>query len=357
MIDPTDAPDGILESQTLVLVGNAGQEHVGAHLCRAAEKLRLAVHLCDTRQAYAGPTWLRRFNWRLRGRRPNHLHSFSRQVVEACQEQRPKWLLSTGLAPIDAQALEAIGKLGVRRLNFLTDDPWNRVHRAGWFWAALRLYDHVFTPRRANIDQLRALAGPRVSYLPFAYAPGIHFPEPPHGAAEQSQFDADVVFAGGADRDRVPFMSALIRAGFRVDLYGGYWDRFPDTARRALGNADPATLRKATHGARIALCLVRRANRDSHVMRSFEVPAMLGCMLAEDTDDHRLLFGPDRQAVAYFTDPQEMVGRVRELLAAGPAVRRQLAEEAQERIVGGKHTYGDRLRAMLLADNRPGASR
>lgn len=353
MRSSAESQAGPLKGRSLVLVGNPDAEHVGAHLRLAAEALRLRVDLCDTKQAFVGPAWRTRFNWWLRGHRPSQLRAFSRRVVELCRERRPDWLLSTGLAPIDAEALESIGALGVRRLNFLTDDPWNPAHRAQWFSAALPHYDHVFTPRRANTGMLRSLGGPRVDYLPFAYAPAAHFPELPEDATEQGRFAADVVFAGGADRDRVTYVAALIGAGFRVDLYGGYWDRFPETRPRALGFAGPRTLRKAIGGASIALCLVRRANRDGHVMRSFEIPAMRGYMLAEDTDDHRDFFGPDGQTVTFFTDAEQLVTRVQGALAEAAEMRHERARRAHEHIVGGENTYQDRLRTMLLIGSSP----
>jgi spore maturation protein CgeB len=99
--------------------------------------------------------------------------------------------------------------------------------------------------------------------------------------------------------------------------------------------------------ARVCLNLVRRANRDDHVMRSFEVPAMRGCMVTEDTPTHRALFGAEGEAVMYFQSVDELVAATRGLLGA-PSAQRRLAEAAHTRIVKGQHTYGDRLEQMLL---------
>ena len=44
-------------------------------------------------------------------------------------------------------------------------------------------------------------------------------------------------------------MAELLRAGFRVALYGGYWNRYPETRCVARGLADPLTVRKAIAGA------------------------------------------------------------------------------------------------------------
>jgi spore maturation protein CgeB len=343
----------------LLLVGNPNSMHVGAHLARAAAGSGCRVRLVDVRRAYEAPGWRRRVDWWLRGRRPSRLRAFSREVVDQCRESRPGWMLATGLAPIRASALEALEELGVQRLIYLTDDPWNSRHRAEWFMEALPLYDLVFSPRRANLSDLERLGCRVVRYLPFAYAPEVHYPDPPATPDEALAFASDVVFAGAADADRVPYIQALLRSGFKVALYGGYWERFHSTRLHSRGHADPASLRKAIGGAKVALCLVRRANRDGLAMRSFEVPAIGACMLVEDTAEHREIFGPPDRAVAYFRSLDEMVQRMRRLLD-DPMERGRLASEAHRLILGGGHTYRDRLRRMLdpapeTSDTRAGA--
>jgi spore maturation protein CgeB len=330
----------------LLLVGNPDPVHVGAHLARAAAGSGYHVRLVDVRRAYEAPGWRRRVDWWLRGRRPSRLRAFSQEVVDRCRESRPGWMLATGLAPVEASALDALRALGVQRVLYLTDDPWNSSHRAQWFMEALPLYDLVFSPRRANLSDLERLGCRAVGYLPFAYAPEVHYPDPPATPDEARAFASDVVFAGGADADRVPYIQALLRSRFEVALYGGYWERFPSTRLYSRGHADPASLRKAIGGAKVALCLVRRANRDGLAMRSFEVPAIGACMLVEDTQEHREIFGPPDRAVAYFRSLDEMVQRMRRLLD-DPVERGRLASAAHRLIVGGGHTYRDRLRRML----------
>lgn len=343
----------------LLVVGNPEVFHVGGHLHRAARELGLDVRLCDTRRAFDGPRWLIRLGWRLRGRSPLRLRTFGRQVLATCEQFRPKWLLATGMAPLGASILDAIRQLGIRRLNYLTDDPWNPAHFAPWFLAALSRYDQVFSTRRANLQDLRSAGCANVAFLPFGYAPELHFPESPRGEAEELRFACDVVFAGGADRDRVRMLREVAREGFNVHLYGGYWSRFRETKRCARGHADPPTLRRAIAGAKVALCLVRRANRDGTSMRSFEIPAMKGCMLAEATEEHLELLGEEGEAALYFREVPEMLAKLRRLLADAEE-RRRLAEAANWRIVSGGHTYADRLTAMLGVQtgraSRPGST-
>ena len=338
--------------KSLIIVGNIGGTNVGPSFRRAANSLGFVVHYCDAARAFAAPSWIVRFNWWLRGHRPTYLRDFSREVLEICEKVRPRWLLCTGQVPVDARALRQIGALGVVRLNYLTDDPWNLAHRAPWFFDALTFYDNIFSVRRANLPNLTSHGCKVVEYLPFGFDPELFYPEAPSAPEEDSRLASDVVFAGGADRDRVPYIAALLKMGLRVGLYGSYWERYPETRMHTRGQADVRTLRLAIAGAKVALCPVRRANRDGNSMRTFEIPAVGSCMLTEDTWEHREIFGDDGKAVVYFRSIDEMLKKMRWLLV-NDQERKRLATAAHNLIVNGRNTYKDRLITMLKL-NEPG---
>jgi spore maturation protein CgeB len=87
-------------------------------------------------------------------------------------------------------------------------------------------------------------------------------------------------------------------------------------------------------------------------MRSFEIGAIGGCMLAQDTDEHRDISGPEGEAVIYFRDAKEAAQRAAALLCDS-SERKCLAVRLQRRIAGGAHTYAHRLRTMLrIASSR-----
>jgi hypothetical protein len=328
----------------MLIVGQQGGTNIGASLQRAAGRLRLTTDLVDVHTAASAPRWSRFLNWRLGGHRPARLNTCSRLVVAACRRFRPRWMLATGLVPLNARALEDIGAMGICRLNYLTDDPWNPTLRSRWALAALRHYDHVFSVRRANMADLVRHGCGRVTYVPFGFDRDLFFPEvPAHDPGDES---ADVLFVGGADRERVPFVAALGHLGVNVAVYGDYWSRFPQTRASHRGYGDVGTLRKATSEAKVSLCLVRRANRDGQVMRSYEAAALGACMLVEETPEHRELFGDDGETVVYFRTIDDMLGRLQYLLGA-PLERARLRRAVQQRVVDGAHTYDDRLESML----------
>ena len=98
-------------------------------------------------------------------------------------------------------------------------------------------------------------------------------------------------------------------------------------------------------GAAVSVNLVRRANRDDHVMRTFEIPACGGCMLTEPTATHRKLFKEGRE-VFFFDSPASFVGSIRSLLG-NPAAREQAAHAANIAVKKTGNRYDDRLVSIV----------
>jgi spore maturation protein CgeB len=330
--------------ERILIVGGVGGSNVGESLLRAAKRRGHDSELLDSASAYSAARIARSFYWYFRGRRPARLDSFGESLIERCDAFRPDVVITTGLAPVLDTVLSALRERKLRLLNFLTDDPWNRAHRAGWFLQALPQYDIVFSPRRANISDLKAAGCMHVHFLPFGHDPDLFFR--PNDIDRDALMASEVVFAGGADEDRVPYMRALYDSGLKLALYGDYWRRHRATRSFARGQADLPTLRRAIASAKVGLCLVRRANRDGNCMRTFEVPAIGTCMLTEDTAEHREIFGEEGEAVLYFHNIETMIAKAK-LLCGDSTLRNRLAERAQRTVVHGGHDYADRLEYML----------
>jgi spore maturation protein CgeB len=340
---------GISDSESSILiVGGTGLTQVGQAFFQSAQDLRMKAWQLDTAAAYQGNRLLRALSWRLFGHKPLRLRAFSNLVLQHCQAQRPSVLLSTGAAPISADVLLQAKKLGVVCANFSTDDPFSKSNGAHFFNESLKHYDWVFTPRRANMDELRAVCK-NVRYLPFGFD-AAHCVGDAIDGVTMRKLHSQVLIVGGADRERIPIAKSVVQAGFELALYGSYWDRDVSLRSFARGHAAPEVLRQATLAADIVLCLVRRANRDGHVMRSFEAAATGACLLVEDTPEHRDIFGLEGENVAYFGSETQMLTRIRELLAA-PQERARLSASVKKSIQAGRHTYTDRLQSLLSIMN------
>ncbi len=336
----------LVEQMRILLIGSRGGTHVGASFERAAGKLGYTITVLDPLQAYAGPRWLRSYNWWMHGRLPSRLAQFDADLLALADQNKVEVVLSVGISPPGREASKELRQRGIRLINYLTDDPWHSRLKATWFINALPEYDVVYTTKRALFGDLKKAGAPEVRFLPFAYDPELQYPAE-HGSDQlNGPQSIDIYFAGGGDSDRFPFLRALIQAGCKVAIHGGFWDRDPVIRNAWIGHANPEQLRNTTTVANVCLCLVRRANRDGHVMRTFEIAAMGRCILAEDTGEHREILGPEGECATYCLNESEMVEKAKWLLSH-PDERNRLAKALHHRITTGKNTYLDRLQAMV----------
>ncbi len=333
--EPTDG-----SGRRVVFIAYDAEGHVGHHLMQAADKMRIPYRVMSPALAFDAPWLVSKVNWHLRGHRPSRLEEFGRRAAEVARSIQATHVVATGIAPLPTHTIRTFRTMGLRVVNWLTDDPWNAAHKAPWFVETIPEYDVVFTPRAAVIDDLRKAGARSVEMMPFAYCHACHF------AAKKYEERSSVSFVGGADDDRVRYIRALTQGGVKVELYGGYWDRQRGLSDAARGFVDTAGYRAVVAGTALSLCLVREANRDSHVMRSYELPAMRACILAQDTADHRELYGPEGETVRYFAGALDIAAKAQELLR-DHAERERLAVAVHSRVVRPENSYYARLERML----------
>jgi spore maturation protein CgeB len=135
-----------------------------------------------------------------------------------------------------------------------------------------------------------------------------------------------------------------------VDVFGYRWERFLGASPnlqindQIVGEAMLRTLRSY----RIQLNFFRPHNADSHNMRTFEVPACGGIMLAEDSIEHREFYENNKEAF-YFRTHREMAELARHLLALPKCEAEAIRGAARRRSVVSGYSYHDRALQALAA--------
>jgi spore maturation protein CgeB len=287
---------------------------------------------------------IQKIGYRLLRRRPLTSWQFNRTLLNEALRFQPRLMLAVKGAYIRPAILRRIKQqTGAVLVNYATDDPFNRANATPDLTAGIPFYDLYACTKRAIMEDVRRAGCPNVAFVRFAYKPSVHFPESPATAAEAERFRSDVVLVGGADADRLPYVEALAgEPALTLALYGGYWNRYSGLRGYARGFAVGRDYRLALGASKIALCLVRRANRDGHAMRSLEIPACGAFMLAERTEEHLELYREGQDA-AFFETKAELVEKVRYYLSHEEE-RRRIAHNGFLRVTGGRHTYRDRMR-------------
>jgi spore maturation protein CgeB len=329
---------------SLLIVGQFDPEHTGFHFFRAAKELNLPHSILDDRAAKSRFSPLNRLAWNFRDKSYWNQKVFQKILLSDVESFRPSHLLVIGSSAIFSDTLIQLNQRNIVTTLFVTDDPWNVSLSSRWFFDSLKHFHLIATPRKSNLAQLRQHCNSSVFYLPFGYNPEVHFEEKTITQDEKEKYGCDIMFFGGADSDRYPYIKKLISEGFKIKLYGGYWEKDPITQPYAMGILGIKELRKAVKASKISLNLVRRANRDGHVMRSFEIPAMGGCPLNEATEEHREIFGSN--LIPMFQSEDEMLQLAKQLLASN-TLRAEWGKKAQTHVVTNNNTYRHRLETLL----------
>ena len=334
----------------LLIADTSLPEALGKKLVRGSAALELKVGT-DLSSAYSSPAphfspsmqHLRgKLFYRLADRRSWEWWGFQRQLEEKIRTMQPRLVLVTGILPLETSIFKAIKARGGRIVNYLTDDPWNPIHRRRSFLHNLRHYDHIFCTKQALCGRLEKAGTPSTSWLPFAYDPALHYP-PLEKSSKQA---ADVLFVGTGAAERLPWLEALNDLpGVRRRIHGNNWGGLNTPG----WDLQPAVTGEAycqeIHSASIVLGLLRQANGDLSTDRSYEIGAIGGCGLYQDSSEHRALL-PQYPDEGFFSTPTQLRERVQHLLE-NPELRQRLRDLGSQALRRPEHTYAARLQTML----------
>jgi hypothetical protein len=259
---------------------------------------------------------------------------------------RPMWdavLVFKGyyLAPSTIRKLRTRAEVPWTVLN--PDSPFEQGSGASspYIRRSIPEYDLYFIWSRALLGRLREAGARQPVYLPFAADELTHYPAP----TRDPSLAGTVVLVGTCDPQRAELIRSI--ADLPVRVYGTGWDRVAGSRLR--NKVSPGVwgedLRRVSTSALACLNVLRPQNTGAHNMRTFEVPAMGGVMLATRSAEQRELF-PEGSSSLMFSDPREL----REVitgLTRGQFDTESIRRRALEHAAG--HTYTQRARRILDA--------
>ena len=329
----------------LLLADTSVPEALGSKFLRAAGPMGLDLQVAYSSPApQFSPSMTRKRGkvfYRLADRRSWEWWGFQRQLLEQIKAHPPQLVLVTGILPLSPAVFQAIHERGGQIVNYLTDDPWNPIHRRRCFLGNLPHYDHIFSTKQALRQRLKAAGVRSTSWLPFAYDPELH-----HPPQQPTSAGADVLFVGTGAEERLPWLNAISNlSGVSCQLHGNNWDRYPTPGWQRDDAVTGEAYCNAIGSARIVLGMLRQANGDLSTDRSYEIGAIGGCGLYQNSSEHRALL-PGYPDEGFFSNPEELRARVTHLLAH-PELQRRLRQLGSEALRSEDHTYGARLRSIL----------
>lgn len=291
----------------------------------------------------------RRARWKLR--LPEDVLAENDRLVDAVTKHQPGIVLVDNSKVIRRRTLEHIRQLTGSLLVYYTPDDIAAWHNLSLpLKHSLPYWDIVCTTKTFNVPELAALGVGRPLLVGKSYDPELHHPMRPFQVGpDYERFDC--VFIGSYERERCRSINALAEAGYSVVVFGadkGGWRR--DHVRREIElrcSVFAQDYVAAWHVGKVALCFLRKINRDRITQRTMEIAAIGRPMVAERTDEHDQHFDHGREYLGFCSD-RELVQRVRDLLG-DDSIRLAIATAAHQRCARSGYATVDRARQMLDA--------
>lgn len=248
-------------------------------------------------------------------------------------------------------SLEWAKRQNIKLVNYNPDNPFIFSGRGSGnvnVTRSISIYDLHFTYNLSVKEKIEKDFKIPTNFLPFGYDLSKELFEI---CASQEEI-LKLCFAGNPDKDRAEFIENMAKGGIQIDVFGNNWDRFvrhPNITvfEPVYGEIFWKVLRRY----RVQLNLMRVHNEDSHNMRSFEVPAVGGIMLAPDTREHKLFFENGLEAF-WFGDIQNAIDKANYILSLNKKEIDKIRGNARLRSIQSGYSYQHRAKEALSELNK-----
>ena len=235
----------------------------------------------------------------------------------------------------------------VKIVSWSQDDMYSWHNRSIYYTLGLKYYDLIVTQKSYNVDELKSLGAKNVLFQNKAYSRDIHKPYKCN-----NNIKPDVLFIGYYEKERYESMLYLANNGIKIDIFGSLWGKYANTNENLIIHNKMLVgeeYAKALSCSKISLCFLRKINRDLQTSRSIEIPACGGFMIAERTEEHKMLFKEDVEAV-YFDSNEELLQKVKYYLE-NDNERKSIAQAGYERTRKDDYSYDNRVNEILRRIN------
>jgi hypothetical protein len=280
------------------------------------------------------------------------LRWLNREVLRQAEASRPEVVWIDKGIWIYPQTLKTLQSRYKAILVHYTPDPIFCINGSRHLIRSFPHYDVFVTTKAYEVDRCRKFGARNILFQYPTFDRRVHKPETPT-VEDATRFGTDVVFVGSYAPGREKYLAPLAAAGFRLAIWGSFWDRCndrqlqPHIRRRPVSGRDYAL---ALSCAKIGLGLLSPLWPDRSTTRSLEIPAS-GCfLLAERTDEHQKLFTEGKEA-EYFSTREELIEKARYYLTHDED-RKRIAAAGRQRCLSSGYSSDDRVREIVTEVHR-----
>lgn len=274
------------------------------------------------------------------------LRKLNEEVLQKVEQNKYSLIWVWKGMEIFPETLKAFKRRGTVLANYNPDNPFVFSGKGSGnqnITDSISLYDLHFTYDYSVKTRIEAEYAIPCEILPF----GFDLDEELYQKISAEPEVLKACFLGNPDQLRGNFIKTLIGNGVELDLYGHGWRKF-------IG-ASEATVHDAVYGDdlwrvlrkyRVQLNLMRLHNASSHNMRSFEVPAIGGVLLAPDTPDHKRYFHEPTELFLY-SDADHCTKQIQTLLGSSKKKIDRVRESARKRSMLEGYSYKSRAEHVI----------
>lgn len=273
----------------------------------------------------------------------NVYSSLNKALVQEAESKKPDvvWVFK-GLE-VFPSTLRLFKRWKIKLVNYNPDHPFEFFSPGSGNRNVLDnngLYDLHFTYINSLIEKIGRIFDVPAVHLPFGY----ELSEESYARIKDGEEYPNACFVGNPDKERAHLVNLLLKANIPVDVYGNNWQKFLKSKPLNLqifpavyGDDFWSVIRRY----RVQLNAFRLHNIGSHNMRSFEIPAAGGIMLAPSSAEHKEFFENEKEAF-FFSDFDEAVSLCKKIIGFSNDEASSIRINARKRSLDSNYSYRER---------------
>lgn len=333
----------------VLIIGSSDEKGMGKSFLRAFSELKIEAKIFDEERFYknnspfASNRYSHRLFWRFLAL------PLQKEILKRTTEEKPDLVLILKGWLIKPDTVLKIKKLLPQTLlfNFNSDNPFNTWHHGNsnnWIRKSIPLYDAYFIWGKFLIEPLKKAGAKIVEYLPFGYDSYVHYPIK-IDEKEKNFYSSDIAFVGSWDEERENWLNHLL--DYDLKIWGNSWQKANKKLQEKWQKKEMVgeEFSRVCGASKIILNFIRKQNASAHNMRTFEVPACAGFMLATRTEEQKEFFEEAKEA-DYFSTPAELKEKINFYLKNNE-LRQKIAAAGYKKLLSANYSYTDRAKRIL----------
>ncbi|HHZ64992.1 MAG TPA: hypothetical protein EYN51_05765 [Flavobacteriales bacterium] len=275
--------------------------------------------------------------------RDQYMASQQRELLRKIKKTRSKVVYVIKGYFLMPRTIDEIKEQGKHVMCFYPDDPFSTSFGSSnaYVRSSINHFSTYLIWHKELIKSIKDTGCENVFYIPFAVDPDIITPPAnfPDNAPEDDYYD--VSFIGNSDRERIDVIKRISEQlngwkGKKV-VFGNGWKGIEGfDCMPSIGGVNYL---QTMHRSKVNLNILRDQNKNSHNMRTFEIPGAGGFMLHEYSEEAAGFFKEGKEA-EFFRDVEECSDKIRFYLK-NDELRSKIARAGYEKIFSSGYTYSE----------------